>query len=283
MDNQITELLEKYATARRSGGYSESTIERVHLTVRMIARDMSINSLSELTTEEVLRWGDMRLQGELKPITRSGLYAAYNSVRSFAIFLEEEEEIEHNINRRKIKCKPAYDRRKALRPEDIRKIARRAEWYQIGVLIRLLFAAGMRIGEPLSWTPDDINPDGTADVTGKWAVPRTVIFGRELYKEMEWLAKDGGYIFKDRKDPTKPLNRKNAYYYIKKAMIEAGFGDYYPHAERHGYATDLLRNGADMSHVRRMMGHSSITTTQIYEHLVTDDLHKTYNRYHTKV
>lgn len=275
----ILSLLSDYEVARRSGGFSDHTIERVALTVKMAARDMNIKKLEDFTTDVLLEWGQKKRDGFFgKPLSQSGLYAAYNSIRSFLIYLENRD-IEHFANRKMLHCKPSYKERKCLTAEDVRKIVPYAR-YDIGLLMRLLFTAGMRISEALPLTVDDLRHDNTIILDhSKWCESRTVLIRPEIRQEMIWAAKDSGYIFHDSRDSAKPMDRKVAYYHIKYAMKRAGYGDYYPHAERHGFATELLRNGADLTHVRRMMGHKNITTTQIYEHLVIDDLRKTHSQF----
>lgn len=279
MDYLISDQLKQYEKSRRSSGYSDHTIERCLLTINMISRDMNIKKIGELTTDTLLAWGEMKRAGEFgRELSRSGLYACYNSVRSFLKFLDECD-IEHEVNAKRIHCKPDYKERECLSASDIKKIIPHAP-YDIGILIKLLFTAGMRIGEALELTIDDLRHDNTIHLDhSKWCESRTVIITSSLKQELTWLAKEGGYFFLDRKDRSKPLNRKLAYYYIKSAMKKAGFKDAYPHAERHGFATELLRNGAGLSEVRRMMGHKNITTTQIYEHLVIDDLKLAHARY----
>lgn len=284
MTHKISDLVLELESSRRSAGYSEHTIERIALTMNMVCRDMHVNNLEDLTTKLFIEWGDMKRSGVFgRPLSQSGLYANYNSIRSFLKFVKEDLGIKHQINTKRLFCKPDYERRECLRPEEIRKITAKAP-YDIEVLIRLLYTAGMRISEALNLTVDDLRYDYTINIDhSKWCESRTVLITAELHSELKWLVGDNVYIFRDLKDPSEPMKRKNAYYFIKRAMIKAGFPKAYPHALRHGFATTLLRQGADISHVRRLMGHKNILTTQIYEHLVVDDLRATHMQYLVKI
>lgn len=278
----IDDLLEEYVHTKRSAGYSGHTLDRVAITVRMLERDLNVKKLEDLTTKAIMEWGDMKRSGVYgKPLSQSGLYAAFNSLRSFLRYLEAVG-IDHGINRRLLQCKPNYTRMECLRPEEVKRIAKFAR-YDIAMLVRLLYTGGMRLGEALTVTADDIKYDHTIYVNGKWCKSRTIFLTADVASELKWMAPDGGYCFKDKHDPSKPMNRKIAYHHIKQAMVAAGFPKAYPHSLRHGFTTTLLREGANLSQVQRLLGHSNISTTQRYEHLVTEDLAAAHARFLIKV
>ena len=70
---------------------------------------------------------------------------------------------------------------------------------------------------------------------------------------------------------------------VKRAAKKAGIlKDVHPHTLRHSFATDLLMNGADIRSVQSMLGHASITTTQIYTHVTNEHLKEIHKEFHAK-
>ena len=266
---RIGNLLSAYQQERHSSGYSEETIERVVLNIMMYSRDMHVSSLERMTTENVLAWGGKKLTDGKKSST---VYAYYNSVKSFIKYLDEQG-IKHEMEKDRIKCKPVYQRMCVLRPNDVRRIARKAD-YDTSLMIRLMYSSGMRISETINLRPSMIDGD-EAYIKGKGGKVRTVFITEQIAKELD--------IIKNGDMPFFCLNRSDAYYRIKKAMIDAGYPNAYPHSLRHTFTTTMLRQGATLSHVQRMLGHSQISTTQRYEHLVTDDIHRAHNKFLVKI
>lgn len=218
-----------------------------------------------MTTISVVNWGGHQL---LQGKRQSTLYAYYNSIRSFICYLDDIG-IEHELDKERIRCKPIYERLVCLRTNDVKRISNNADWHT-SLLIRMMYTSGMRISEAISLTPAMLDGD-EAYFKGKGGKLRTVFITKEISRELASI--------RDGDKPYFNIDRSTAYYRIKKAMVEAGYPNAYPHSLRHTFTTTMLRNGASLSHVQRLLGHSNISTTQRYEHLVTDDIRKAHSKY----
>ncbi len=161
-------------------------------------------------------------------------------------------------------------------------------------ILEMLFSTGLRVSELAHLKKDDINLKREEfTVRGKGRKPRLVFLSeaaRSSLKEYLALRKDLSSALLVRYDRAKPRRQimpspltsrsieRLVKYYAKKAGLTKRVT---PHVLRHSFATDLLRNGADIKAVQALLGHASITTTQVYTH-VTDrhlkDVHKKYHR-----
>lgn len=79
-----------------------------------------------------------------------------------------------------------------------------------------------------------------------------------------------------------PLTRQSVWAAIKRYSERAGLENVSPHTLRHSFATHLLQRGADSRSVQSLLGHSDISTTQIYTHITDRHLRATYNRHHPR-
>ena len=164
-------------------------------------------------------------------------------------------------------------------------------------LLELLYGAGLRISEALGLDVDDLDVDeGSARVLGKGGRERVVPVGDVAiawvgrYLEAArpaLLAADrtprtrGGPVFLSGRG--RRLGRNAAWATVKRAAAAAGLaGRVSPHTLRHSYATHLLEGGADLRVVQELLGHASISTTQIYTHLTGERIREVYARAHPR-
>lgn len=154
-------------------------------------------------------------------------------------------------------------------------------------MFETLYSTGCRIGEitPLKWSDIDFGR-GTAIVTGKGSKDRLVILGSKALDALRRLrgasaASDGDAVFCS--VGSKPATSRFIERRMKKYLAEAGLpADLTPHKLRHSFATHLLDAGADLRSVQEMLGHSSLSTTQIYTHVSVERLKDAYFSSHPR-
>jgi integrase/recombinase XerD len=177
-----------------------------------------------------------------------------------------------------------------LLPDDPVRIRDRA-------LLELLYAAGLRISEALGLDREDLSLDGGfVRVIGKGDRERLVPVGEVA---LEWLARyldlvrpvwlalgratleRGGPLFLSAHG--RRLGRQQAWSIVRGAAAGAGLpARVTPHTLRHSFATHLLEGGADLRVVQELLGHASISTTQLYTHLTGERIRDVYARAHPR-
>jgi len=164
-------------------------------------------------------------------------------------------------------------------------------------LLELLYAAGLRISEATGLDREDLSFDGAfVRVVGKGDKERLVPVGEVA---LDWLHRwvDGprerllalGHVAPGRGGPLflgdrgRRLARQQAWAAVKRAAARAGLAERVsPHTLRHSFATHLLEGGADLRVVQELLGHASISTTQLYTHLTGERIRDVYARAHPR-
>lgn len=159
-------------------------------------------------------------------------------------------------------------------------------------LVEVLYGTGARVSEAVRLTPDDVDIDSaTIRLFGKGRKERMLPLGRyaidglEQYlvrgrPELAAKGKGNPYLFLNKRG--NPLSRQSAWTAIQEIAQRAKIDDVSPHTFRHSFATHLLQGGADVRIVQEMLGHSSVTTTQIYTKVTTETLRETYASSHPR-
>lgn len=277
MPYTFTRLSKKYKTQKLSTGLSPDTVDRVIENTRMLLTDIGVEDVRELDTDVILSWGEVKLMQS--QVRKSTLSTYYNSIRSFVRYAHLQGH-KTKVDLDQIRCSPKYRQKRVLTPRRIRRVITYSD-IQTAVLVDLMYTSGMRISEAISIQQSHLT-DTVMYISGKGSKIRPVIITKDLLDRLRIMSSiNDGYCFVDKDG--QPLSRKKAYYYIKKSMAEAGYDWASPHTLRHSYCTELLRKGADLSVVSRMMGHSSVAVTQVYTHLITSDLEHAHKKYLTLV
>jgi len=159
-------------------------------------------------------------------------------------------------------------------------------------MIELLYASGLRVSELILLPVRDVNLEAAfVRVFGKGSKERVVPMGSYAREKIEFYLKYGrpyllkgrssDFLFVARED--KPMTRQGFWKLLNRYAAKAGIvKNISPHTLRHSFATHLLEGGADLRVVQVMLGHSDISTTQIYTHITRDHLKNIHGKYHPR-
>jgi site-specific recombinase XerD len=160
-----------------------------------------------------------------------------------------------------------------------------------GAILELFFSTGLRVSELCSLTRDlDLTKDEFS-IRGKGEKVRVVFLSDQAKKAIkDYLAKrkdmnDALFVqtAAGQKKEGSRLTPRSIERIVKYYAIKAGISKKVtPHVIRHSFATDLLSNGADLRSVQMLLGHSNITTTQIYTHVTDKHLREIHKKFHNK-
>jgi integrase/recombinase XerD len=157
-------------------------------------------------------------------------------------------------------------------------------------MLEILYATGLRVSEMVALKLSDVNLDlGFLITMGKGSKERTVPLGQSA---VNWTrrylsvrprlqaGKTGPLLFIN--DKGLPITRQSFWKLIVAYGERSKIGHINPHLLRHSFATHLLENGADLRSVQMMLGHSDISTTQIYTHITNERLREIYKKFHPR-
>jgi integrase/recombinase XerD len=226
----------------------------------------------------------------------SSLFRKIEALRSFYFFQAAE---------RRVAANPAAELRSPRRParlpqfltaEEVGRLMGACagatyEALRVRVALELLYATGIRVSELLALKSEYVNlQDGWVRVLGKGSKERLIpVHERALTLLKQFLqvrqrrfphAADGE-VFLNRRG--RRLSRVQFWRDLQALAKRVGLeGKVHPHVLRHTFATHLLQGGADLRSVQEMLGHASLSTTQIYTHLENSGLKDSHRRYHPR-
>lgn len=162
--------------------------------------------------------------------------------------------------------------------------------YRNKAMIELMYASGLRVSELVNLLVHDVNFENcTVRIFGKGSKERIVPIGdyaieainNYLLKARSWLSKDkkSDYLFLNNHGDK--MTRQAFFKILQKMAREKNIKtEFSPHTLRHSFATHLLQNGADLRSIQELLGHSSISTTQIYTTVTDEYVNKNYHKFH---
>jgi integrase/recombinase XerD len=229
-------------------------------------------------------------------ISARSVARALAAIRGMFRFLVAERHLEHDPTENIENPKLWTTLPKSLQPSEVEALLQapdRAtpEGLRDGAMLELLYATGLRVSELIHVKIESLVMDaGFLRTIGKGSKERIVPFGDSARDAIVAYLEQGRPHFVKALDPHlflsnrgRAMTRQSFWMKIVRYAREAGITSHIsPHVLRHSFATHLLENGADLRSVQLMLGHSDISTTQIYTHVSRARLQRMYEQFHPR-
>ncbi|OLP66451.1 Tyrosine recombinase XerC [Bacillus pumilus] len=280
--------------------YSALTISSYTEAIEEFVRFMNIQGIDGF---EEVSYQDTRIyltEAYEKGLTRRTISKKVSALRSFYKFLLREQLVKENPFL--LVSLPKQDKRipSFLYEEELKELFTVSDLstplgQRNQAILELLYATGMRVSELCSLKESDLDLSmDTVLVHGKGSKQRYVPFGSYAHEaliaylddgRMKLLAKRGDRaeenVFLNQRGA--PLSDRGVRFILTELMKKAsGTLHIHPHMLRHTFATHLLNEGADLRSVQELLGHSNLSSTQVYTHVSKDSLRKTYMSHHPR-
>lgn len=284
-------------------GLSANTIENYAFDIQKLVGYLSASNIdvSPVTiTDDIIQQFVYSISGELSPRSRARIISGLKNFFGYLIFEDYRKDTPMDlievpkIGRKlpdTLSTKDIDDLINAI--ENVEDKEGRNAFYRNRAMLETLYSCGLRVSELVGLKVSDLFfEEGFVKITGKGNKQRFVPIGSNtqkhivLYMESERnrLTIQKGYedtLFLNRRG--KGLTRAMIFTIIRQLAAKTGLQKTIsPHTFRHSFATHLLENGADLRSIQLMLGHESITTTEIYMHLDRKFLNKVLNTYHPR-
>lgn len=280
--------LEHLAHERRLSAHTARSYER---DIRALLERAGTIPLQEVQPAQIRRFvSQLHAQG----LDGKSLARMLSAWRGFFAYLSRDHGYVHNPCLGIRAPKTAKRLPHALSPDETSRLMELAAESALAVrdraIVELLYSSGLRLSELTGLAIDDVNfRDATVRVTGKGAKTRVVPVGRHALAALKaWLVERapitprGEQAVFVARDGT-PLSARSVQARLKLRGVKLGLaGNVHPHALRHSFASHILQSSGDLRAVQDMLGHASISTTQVYTHLDFQHLAKVYDQSHPR-
>jgi integrase/recombinase XerC len=234
---------------------------------------------------------------EKKRYSRRSIARKLSSARSFFRFLMREKLVDQNPFENLLTPKLPKKLPNFLYPEELKSLLKApdlksSQGMRDRAVLEVIYGTGLRVTEAIRMNLNDIDFDeGEIKVLGKGSKERIVLFGSHARNALHKYIKEGRprLIF-GKKIPALFINRRGGRLtprsierMIVRCSKKAGIAKKVtPHTLRHSFATHLLSGGADLRMVQELLGHVSLSTTQVYTHITKERLKEVYDSSHPR-
>lgn len=297
MTQDILDFLAHIDLTNTHSIHTRDAYQRDLVTFEHYLIDLGISSFQAVDKKTILRYIETLNRQKAGGLKNSSLSRKISSLRSFYIYLLAHQRVDHNpvtgiLLPSKDKHLPDF-----LLFEEVNRLF---EFFDLDdpnqlrnrALFELMYASGLRVGEAVTLTLSSINfSERTLRFIGKGSKERLVPFYTDAGVILQRYLKTSRPILMVQKvhdrvfvnQKGEPLTARGVEYLLEKSARNAGISrSVHPHMLRHSFATHLLDNGADLRLVQELLGHASISTTQIYTHVTLDRLRETYLKAHPR-
>ncbi|MFI8774751.1 site-specific tyrosine recombinase XerD [Gordonia sp. NPDC062954] len=297
----VTRYLDHLTVERGAAPNTVNSYRRDLARYEQFLNARGIDGLDEVATDDVreflveLRRGDP--DAGLSPLADSSIARTLVAVRGFHKFATAEGIVTTDVAHAVRPPRPARRLPKSLPVDDVLAILESAgaddqpRGLRDRALLELLYSCGARISEATSLDVDDIDTDSRAvRLRGKGGKERVVPVGGPAVEALEAYLVRGRPTLVRRSEPALFLNvrggrlsRQSAWQVLVDAAQRAGLDTAVsPHTLRHSFATHLLDGGADVRVVQELLGHASVTTTQVYTLVTVNTMREVYATAHPR-
>jgi integrase/recombinase XerD len=275
-------------------GLSENTLSAYATDLRIFANWLQDKSLLEVDAGDISGFLANRYN---KGISSRSAARMLSSLRRFYIYLIRENLV--TVDPTALIESPHIGRPlpDSLSEQDVERLLAAPETsnplgHRDRVMLETLYATGLRVSELVGLKVDQFNfRQGVVRVTGKGDKERLVPIGEEA---LSWLedymqssrksllaARQSDFMFLTNR--ASGMTRQTFWHIIKRCAKKAGIQKHLsPHTLRHAFATHLLNHGADLRVVQMLLGHTDLSTTQIYTHIARERLNEIHSQFHPR-
>ncbi len=297
MSEQDTALIERFLDALwLERGLSDNTLTAYRSDLQKLAEwlEGQQSDLHSVSRHDLLRYLQWRAEHGASPRSAARLLS---SIRRFYRYLLRERLINEDPSARIDAPKLGRALPKSLTEEEVERLLAAPDTSKsLGMrdraMLEVLYASGLRVSELVSLTLQQVSlQQGLVKVIGKGSKERLVPLGEEALSWLErYLREARGMILgTSQSDVLFPGSRKTAmtrqafWQLIKRYTVAADINKHLsPHTLRHAFATHLLNHGADLRVVQLLLGHSTLSTTQIYTHVARERLKNLHAIHHPR-
>lgn len=287
--NDIKEYLIFISQVKNLSQNTKKSYERDLKKLSSFLNRLNISSYSEISEEICSAWiGDLyALNNNPKSIQRH-----LSSAKGFFKFLKKNNVISSSPFDLVTAPRSSSILPEVLSPEDVEQLLNFKPSNNLEVrdvaLVELMYSTGLRVSEAVNINICDFEENKTfLRVLGKGSKTRLVPLGRfainainHWMSEREKIVEDSDALFLNSKG--KRLGVRSVQLRLKRLAIKQGLPPIHPHMLRHSFATHMLESSGDLRTIQELLGHSSLSTTQIYTKLDYQHLAKIYDKSHPR-